>query len=266
MHSDPAAGAERTVLFVHGMYMTPLCWERWDERFRAAGYKTLAPAWPGHDAPIDEQRRRHPDPKLGALTLEAVLARYREVLRGLAAPPLLIGHSMGGLIVQLLLQEGLARAAIALDSAPPYGVLTPKWSFYKSNWPAISPFVPSDEPVALTYEQFCYSFVNGLPEAEQRRAYERYVVPESRQIGRAPTTAVARIDWKKAHPPLLLIAGAADHIIPASLNESNYRRYQPSAGRTDFKVFPGRTHYLLAQEGWEEIAQYALDWDAALAA
>lgn len=108
----------KTVVFVHGMFMTPLCWEKWEAHFQAKGYKTLAPAWPLHDSPIEQQRTSHPNPTLGELTLDAVLAHYRQILKGLDEKPILVGHSMGGLIVQILLLEGLGAAGIAIDCTP----------------------------------------------------------------------------------------------------------------------------------------------------
>jgi alpha-beta hydrolase superfamily lysophospholipase len=83
-------------------------------------------------------------------------------------------------------------------------------------------------------------------------------VPESRRVPRNSLTA--RIDFKKPHPPLLLIAGSADNIIPASLIKSNHAKYRRSASVTDFKEFAGRTHFIIGQKGWEEIADYVLAW------
>ena len=169
-----------------------------------------------------------------------------------------MGHSMGGLIVQLLLQRDLVAAGVAIDSAPPLGVFTTKLSFLKSNWPHITPFVSQSSPIEMSFERFQYAFVNTLPLAEQRAAYDRYVVPESRRVPRNSLTA--RVDFKKPHSPLLLIAGSADNIIPASLNKSNYAKYKQSHSVTDFKEFAGRTHFIIGQKNWEEIADYVLVW------
>jgi alpha-beta hydrolase superfamily lysophospholipase len=250
--------ASKTVVFVHGMYMTPLCWEQWVERFQSKGYRSLAPAWPGRDQPIEVLRQRHPDPQLGQLTLSNVLDSLTGFIKRLDEKPIVIGHSMGGLIAQLLLNRDVAAAAVAIDSAPPFGVFTAKWSFLKSNWPHITPFASQSRPIEMTFERFQYTFVNTLPLAEQRAAFERYVVPESRRVPRESLTA--KIDFRKPHAPLLLIAGSADHIIPASLNQSNYAKYQSSPSVADFKEFAGRTHFIVGQTGWEEVADYVLGW------
>jgi len=249
-----------TIVFIHGMYMTPLCWERWVDYFQAKGYRCLAPAWPGHDKAVDVLRKNHPDPQLGRLTLTGVLENVAGIVRGLDEKPIIVGHSMGGLIVQLLRQRDLAASSVAIDSAPPLGVLTTKWSFLKSNWPHINPFAQRSEPIAMTFERFQYVFVNGFPLEEQRAAFERFVVPESRRVPAESLTSVAHVDFRKNGTPLLFIAGSADHIIPASLNKSNHTRYHRSDSKVDFKEFPGRTHFIIGQKKWEEVAEWVRKW------
>lgn len=254
-------GAGKTVMFVHGMYFTPTSWQAWESYFQIKGYKTLAPAWPGHDKPVEEQRRAHPDKQLAALTLDQIVDTYRRAIAGLGGEkPILIGHSMGGLVVQLLLQEGLGAAGIAIDSAPPKGVISLRYSFLKSNWPAISPSANLDEPILLSPSDFAYAFVNCLGADAQRTAYERFAVPESRRVGKGPTTDVAKIDFARPRAPLLFIAGEDDHIIPISLVRSEYKKYSASPAITDYKAFPGRCHFIVGQPGWEEVADYSLNW------
>lgn len=250
----------KTIVFIHGMFMTPLCWEHWVSRYQAKGYTGLAPAWPGRDKPIETLRKNHPDPELGRLNLTRIVEHLTGFIRQLNEKPVLIGHSMGGLVTQILLQRDLAAAGVAIDSAPPVGVFTTAWSFLKSNWPMISPFVFASRPRLMSFEDFQYAFVNGLPPAEQRAAYDRYVVPESRMIPRESLGGIAKMDFKKPHPPLLLIAGSTDHIIPASLNKTNYEKYKASPSVTDFKEFAGRAHFIIGQKNWEEVADYALAW------
>jgi len=240
------------------MYMTPLCWEQWVDRFQARGYICLAPAWPGRDKPVEILRKKHPDPELGKLTLTDVVEHLANTIEKLDDRPILIGHSMGGLAVQLLLQRDIAAAGVAISSAPPMGVFTAQWPFLKSNWPHITPFVSQANPIQMTLERFQYTFVNALPLAEQQAAFERYVVPETRRVPRESLTA--KVDFKKPHPPLLLVAGSTDHLIPAALTTTNYKKYQHSASLTDFKEFAGRTHFIIGQKGWEEVADYILAW------
>jgi pimeloyl-ACP methyl ester carboxylesterase len=250
----------KTVLFIHGMFMTYRCWDQWVSRFQAQGYTCIALPWPGRGEPVTVLKNKHPDPQLGRLTLAEVIEHHVNTIRSLDDKPILIGHSMGGLITQILAQRELAAAGVAIDSGPPLGVLTAQWSFYKVNLPVINPLIPGHEPYYMPFEAFQAAFVNGMPLAEQRAAYDGQAVPESRLVGRGALSDIARIDFKKPHPPLLFIAGGADAIIPASLNKSNYEKYKASPSVTHFKEFPGRTHFLLGQQGWEEIADFVLSW------
>jgi len=251
--------SSKTVVFIHGLYMTPLCWEDWVKRFEAKGYRCLTPAYPGRDKSVQELQT--PDAALGKLTLSRILDHLSDQIRTLDEKPILVGHSMGALITQLLLHRGLASAAIAIDSAPPTGVFTTTFSFLKANWGHVTPFANQNSPVIMTFERFQYAFVNDMPLAEQRAAFERYVVPESRRIPRESLFS-AKIDFKKEHAPLLLIAGGNDHIIPPDLNRKNYSRYKVGSSITDFKEFPGRNHFILGQKGWEEVADYCMAWIA----
>ena len=250
----------RPVIFVHGMFMTPLCWEGWLERYAAKGYDCRAPAWPGRDRPIEELRSAHPDPALGRLTLTDVVGHFETIIRGMDQKPVAIGHSMGGLVTQILLHRGLLAAGVVIDTAPPVGVFTTKWSFLRANWPMISPFTSKFAPRAMPFEDFQYAFVNTLPLDQQRAAFERYVVPESRMVPRDGLGAIGKIDFARPHAPLLFTAGADDHIIPASLNRSNHQKYTDPASICDFREFPGRDHFVIGEPGWEEVADFVDSW------
>jgi len=248
------------VVFVHGMFMTSLCWEDWLPRFEKAGHHATALEWPGRTAAVSELRVRHPDPAVGRLSLTAIVDDHAARVAAMPEPPVLIGHSMGGLVVQLLLNRGLGAAGVAIDSAPPAGVFSPKWSCLKANWPMITPFASAHEPRLIPLDGFRYAFANTLAPDEQAAAYDRYVVPESRIVPRQSLFAAGRIDFRRQHAPLLLVAGGSDHIIPASLNRANYNRYRASGSITDFRAFGGRDHLTIVEPGWEEVADFVLAW------
>lgn len=249
-----------TVVFIHGMYLTPKIWEGWEARFQAAGYATHSPAWPLHELPVENQNALHPSAELGALTLSAVLQHYRDFIATLDEEPILVGHSMGGLIVQLLLAEGIGAGGIAIDSAPPLGVISVDPAFLKANFPHLNPFQKAGVPVQLTLGQFQFGFANGMPEEQQLAIFQEQVVPESRRIGRSTLTTQAKVDASVARTPLLLIAGGKDHTIPASLNYSNFQIYSDTAAITDYKMFSDRNHLTIVQAGWEQVADYTLTW------
>jgi pimeloyl-ACP methyl ester carboxylesterase len=251
----------KTIIFIHGMFMTPASWIKWEEYFKSKGYKTFAPAWPiGHTGSASELRKKHPDKELGKLDLETVAKHYETIIKEQKEKPILIGHSMGGLVVQLLMQKNLAEAGIAVNSAPPKGIISLKWSFLKSNWAVISPFANKEEPYLMDQEAFNYAFVHTLPETEQKAVYESNVVPESRLVGNGPDSEQGKVDFTKKKEPLLFIAGAEDRIIPSSLNEQNFKAYTINSSPTTFKEFPSRTHYIIGQKGYEEITDFILNW------
>ncbi len=256
----------QTIVFIHGLFLSYQSWNPWIARYEARGFKCLAVPYPGRDKTVAELRSAHPDPSLGELTIDRVIDHVVQAIQGLDEPPVIIGHSFGGLLTQLLLNRGLGAAGVAIDSVPPQGILSPEPSFLRSLWPLLNPFSPVSRPYLMPFSHFRYAFVNGMPLEEQRRAYDATVVPESVRLARGGLSASARVDFKKEHSPLLLIAGELDHIIPASINKANLQRYQASPSQTDFKMFPLRNHFGIGAPGWEEIADYALDWAAKVVA
>jgi pimeloyl-ACP methyl ester carboxylesterase len=183
------------------------------------------------------------------------------VIKGLDEKPAIIGHSFGGLLTQLLLQRDLGVAGVSVDSAPPQGVLPTQLSFLRFSLPAFNPLIPATKPWYMTFKQFQYGWTHTLPLAEQRTAYEAVIVPESRGLYRSALTPDAKLDGTRSRAPLLFLSGEKDHIIHPAVNKANAERYSKSSSVTDLKVFPGRTHYtILAGKGWEEVADYALNW------
>ena len=250
----------RDVVFIHGMFMNPRSWDEWIRHFSAKGYTCHAPAYPGHEgAPSD--LRSAPDPRLRTLDFREVVESLRAYIETLSSPPILIGHSRGGLVVQKLISADVGAMGVCIDSAPPAGVMSFAWSFLRSNLPVVNP-LKGDAPLLPSVEWFHYAFCNTMTLAETREEFERFVVPESRTLPRSSTRSRERIDFAAPHRPLLMIAGEKDHIIPASLNAKNARRYRHGASRVDLRVFPGRSHYICGQPGWDEVADFAEQWIA----
>lgn len=252
----------RTIVFIHGNFVTRHCWDPWIARYQARGFKCVAIPYPGRDKSVAAHKRDVAQPILSTLTIEQVIDHLATTIKALGEKPIIIGHSFGGLLTQLMVQRDLAAAAVAIDSVPPPGVITLKWSFIRSLFPVINPFISASRPYYMPFESFQYTFANDLPLAEQRAPYDAHIVPESRRLARGGLSKAARIDFKRRHVPLLLIAGERDHIMPASLNRSNFERYKASDSITEFKEFPDRAHYSIigGNKNWEEVADYAVDW------
>jgi pimeloyl-ACP methyl ester carboxylesterase len=259
----------RTVVFLHGAWVTPACWDRMLTWFEARGYRCLAPAWPGKDRPI-EAIRADPSPLKG-LGIGEIADHCAAVIRDVTAkdgePPIVIGHSFGGLFAQILLDRGLGAAGVAIDSAPPRGVWPFEPSAFRALGGALLRSFLGRRVVRWSFDEFRYGFVHTLPLAEARAAYDSQVVPESGRIffqgAMAPIDprSPARVNFANGtRAPLLLIAGKQDHVVPAVVNRRNYRAYARSAARTDFREFAGRVHWIIAEDGWQEVAEHIAAW------
>jgi pimeloyl-ACP methyl ester carboxylesterase len=254
----------KTIVLIHGAWMTPLCWEKFQGFYEGKGYTCIAPSWPHKDRPIEEQQS-NPDPALAKLGVTEIVDHYDKIIRGLNEKPILIGHSFGGLFVQMLLDRGLGAAGVAIDSAPPKGVFAYYPTVFRSLMGVLLTPFGWNKIVRTSLNAFSYAFVHSLPEAERRAVYERYVVPETGRIFFQGATSmfhnVTRVNFQNnSRAPLLLIAGAEDHVCPAAQNRGNYNQYKNSSAKTDFKVFDQRVHWIIGQSGWEEVAAYVLDW------
>jgi len=244
-----------TIVFVHGMYLNGLSWAPWIERARERGFEAIAPSWPFHEGE-PARLRETSDPGLGHLTFGDVVASMKAVIDALPERPVLVGHSIGGLATQKLLADGYARAAVAISSAPPQGVLSLAPDFFRANWPHINPFAGS-RPIRMTKARFHYTFATTMTRAESDAAFDELVVPESRNVPRSTLTSQAHIDFTADHAPLLMLAGDTDHLTPEALVRRNAARYRhPVPVRT----FTGRAHFICNQPGWEEVADASFDF------
>jgi len=171
------------VVFIHGMYLNGQSWQPWVERFTSAGFSCSAPSWLYHDGD-PRTLRSEVDPHLGALTFGAVTEQLKGLIDALPERPILVGHSIGGLLVQRLVSDGYARAGISISSAPPPGVISFSPHFLRANFPHINPFA-GDKPVIMTPERFHYAFCNTLTRSASDEVFDRFVVPESRNVPRS---------------------------------------------------------------------------------
>jgi pimeloyl-ACP methyl ester carboxylesterase len=250
----------KTIVFITGAFVSNDCWNEWKTYFEQQGYTTHAPAWPFKDAPACTLRQRHPDADIASQRLANLTAYFAAIVKQLPERPILIGHSMGGLITQLLIQKGLAEAGVAIHSLQPQGIFTFKFSFYKAGRKALGFFTDTRKSYLMSFAEWQYAFTNGMLYEAQKEAYYKLLTPESKLLVRDATTSAAKIDFANPHAPLLFLSGSADHFIPASLNYSNYKKYSHRQSVTAYKEFPGRNHYVLGQTGWQENADFILNW------
>jgi len=254
-----------TIVLIHGFWVTPRSWEHWIERYEQAGYRVIAPAYPGFEVEV-EALNADTSP-IEALTVPAVVEHLEALVGELESPPILIGHSAGGTFVQLLLDHGFGAAGVAINSAPTEGVRVTPPSQIKSLFPALKNPANRHRAVGFTPKQWHYVFTNTFSEDESQALYERYHVPASGAIlwgivlaNLEPGHQATWVDYKNdSRAPLLFISGGEDHLMPPSVQRSNAKHYKSNT-ITEVKEYEGRAHLLPAQEGWEEVADYALDW------
>jgi alpha-beta hydrolase superfamily lysophospholipase len=254
-----------TVVLIHGLWMTALSWEHWVDRYTAAGHQVIARSWPGMDGDIEELRA---DPSaVEHLGIAEIVDHYDAIIRELDTPPIIMGHSFGGAFTEILLDRGLGAAGVAIDAAAVKGILALPHEQLRSGFPVLKNPANRHRAVALTPGEFRYAFGNTLSEEDSLAAYERYAVPGPGRVlfqgalanfnPHAPT----KVDFSNAErAPLLIIAGGSDHTVPAIVDRQAADHYARSTAVTEYKEYPGRSHWTIAEPGWEQVADDALAW------
>jgi pimeloyl-ACP methyl ester carboxylesterase len=266
MSTNGPASGKPTIVLIHGLWLTPRSWEGWIDRYQKAGYNVIAPSWPGLEGEV-EAIRKDPSP-LKRLKLKTVVDHYERIIRKLDAPPIIMGHSFGGLITQMLIDRGLGAAGVLVDSAQTAGVPVLPFSTIRVGFPILGNPFSYGRATSLSPGQFNYAFTNELSPAESKKVYDRYSIPAANSIlwdaalALLNPNASSKVNYANSgRAPLLFIAGGKDHIVPPAINKSNVRKYvNKSTAITDYREFPNRTHHTVAQKGWEEVADFALQW------
>lgn len=257
--------SKRTIVLVHGLWMTPESWGNFKGYFESRGHRVLTPAWPGLTGGVEAMRR---DPSsLRGVGHRQIADHFEKLIRTLDEAPIIMGHSMGGLTTQILLDRGLGSAGVAIDAAPPHGVLYLPWSAIRSSLPVLGNPFNYGKTRMLSFPEFRYAFANTGPESEARALYERHAIP-------GPGRPLFQVAFSNLNPwsdtrvnfrnpdraPLLLIAGGEDHIVPPSLTRAIRKQHGKSPAVTEYQEFAGRSHAIAAERGWEEVAEFALAW------
>jgi pimeloyl-ACP methyl ester carboxylesterase len=249
----------KTVLFVHGAWLTPKAWDGWRAHFKAAGYDTVAPTWPHMDRPIAALRKA-PDPALAKLSVAGIVDHYAAEIAKLDEPPIIIGHSFGGLITMMLMDRGCGAAGVVLDPAPPRGVI-PGLRSVLSALPVLLSWNGWNRVLTMSRKGFAGTFANTLPASAVDTAYDTYVVPApGRPYFQASLGIGNGVSYKRLAQPLLLIAGLRDKTADPAMIKRIWHAYHKAGAPAEFASYPGRSHFLFAEAGWEEIAGDVLGW------
>jgi len=258
--------ATRTpAVFIHGLWLHASSWEPWLELFRESGYHPIAPGWPNEPDTVAEARER-PE-SVANLSIDDVVEHYAAIIATLPAPPVIIGHSFGGLFTEKLLGQGIGAAGVAIDPAQIKGVLPLPLAQLRSSLPALGNPVNLHKSVALTASEFRFGFGNAVTEAESDELYEKWTIPSpARPLFQAAAAnfvlhSQAAVDTKnESRGPLLLVSGGRDHTVPDVVTRSTLKQYRDSAAVTELRQFETRGHSLTIDSGWREVADAVLDW------
>jgi len=259
------ASCTTPVVFVHGLWLLPSSWERWETLFEQGGYAAVTPGWPD-DPETVTQAREHPEVLAGKGIAE--IAGYEEaIIRRLDRKPVIIGHSFGGLLTMILAGRGLAAASVAISPAPFRGVLPLPFAALRTASVALRNPANWNRAVPLSYEQFRYSFANEVGEDEAKELYLGYSVPgageplfQAASANLNPWTE-AKVDSENPdRGPMLVISADSDQTVPWAIANAAYKKQKRNKGVTEIVKMPGRGHSLTIDAGWREVAEKALEF------
>ena len=248
----------KTIVMIHGMWGGAWYWERFSDFFTNRGYDCVVPTLRHHDAEPGTQ----PEPALGGTGLLDYAGDLDELIQDLGEKPIIMGHSMGGLLTQILGSRGLARALVLMTPAPPYGIMALRPSVIRSFWSALTRWEFWKRPHRPTFDEAVYAMLHLLPPEEKRATYDRFV----HEAGRAAAEIgfwmfdrkkAAQVDEEKIEVPMLIIGGSQDRITPATVTRNIADKY---ASVATYREFPGHAHWIMAEPGWDEVAEYVSGW------
>ena len=262
MTTDPTA--PDTIVLIHGFWVTPRSWEHWKKHYEEKGLTVLTPAYPGFEVEV-EALREDPTP-IDQLEVPEIIDGFEALIGKLDRPPIIMGHSAGGVFTQVLLDHGFGAVGVAICSAPTEGVKIVPLSQVKSTFPILKDPANRHRAVGFTPQQWHYVFANTFSEEESLALYERYHIPASGKVfwGSAlanihPGKDDNYVDYHNdARAPLLFISGKQDHLFPPKVAHSNVKHYKSNTV-TEIVEFDG-PHLLPAIDGWQDVADRALDW------
>jgi pimeloyl-ACP methyl ester carboxylesterase len=273
-----ATTGKTPIVLIHGLWMTPKSWDTWAERYRAKGHEVITLAWPGIGTKTPAELRRDPS-SLEGIGITQIVDHLEAEIRKLPVKPIIMGHSFGGLFTQMLADRGLGVAYVGVEPGQPAGISTLPASTFRTAFPILrNPFRKNKAP-QLSKSHFHFTFGNDLTRAESDAEYELNAIPSFNRVffegvaGAFNENGVSHVDYgRPERAPLLILTGSIDHVVPPAIGKAIVKKYRQGAAKTgsqavvDYQEFAGRTHRIVSQTGWEEVADYALDWAVAHAA
>lgn len=247
-----------TIFMIHGMMCGDWCWENYKKYFEAKGYRCLTPTLRYHGM----DPRDNPDPDLGSTSLLDYAGDLEKEINKLGGRPIIMGHSMGGLLAQMLGARGLGESLVLLAPAAPYGIPSIKYSVLKSFIGVMSRGRFWRKSFRFSYDTAEYAVMHKMNAHERRAAYERMVYESglaALQIGLwfLDVHRASRVDGDKIKCPVLVVSGSEDRITPAPVVKRVAEKYREVS---TYREFENHAHWVIGEPGWEEIAGYVWDW------
>ncbi|HET7002178.1 MAG TPA: alpha/beta hydrolase [Puia sp.] len=248
----------KTIVLIHGNFVNDKTWTDWKKYYELKGYKVYTPANPGHEGtPFDLRKKVHPD--LTRTGFIDVVNNISRLIDTLPEKPLVVGHSMAGMVVLKLIELGKVAAGVSIDGAPPKNVFPP-YQTLKTVLPSFG-FFSFKKYFMGSRKWYDYAFFNTVSDMDKKKFFEEFAVPESYKVSRQLVlNSFANIDFKKPHQPLLFIGGGRDHIFPSVLTKKIAKKYKDANSKVDLRIFEGKSHFICGETGWEKVADYVLDW------
>lgn len=248
----------RSVVMIHGMHGGGWYWQNFKTFFEEKGYRCFAPYLRYHDVDPAGQ----PDPALGTISLLDYVNDMEDFIRGLDEAPIIMGHSMGGLIAQLLGARGLADALVLLTPAAPSGINAATYSVIKSFWGVMTTWGFWRKPFRPSMKSMAYAIMHRIPMGERKKMYDKLVHESGRaafEIGlwHMDSKHASKVDETKIICPVLIVSGSEDRITPASVIKKIARKYRHVA---TYKEFDHHAHLIIGEPGWEDVARYVDEW------
>lgn len=266
------ASTKTPIVLIHGLWMTPKSWDTWAQRFRDAGHEVIVPGWPGIDDRDVEDIRENPE-ALKGVGLKQIVDHYEGIIRTLPGKPIIIGHSFGGVITQMLADRGLGAAYVGVAPGQTAGITTLPLSTLRTGFPILANPFGRNGAKPLSKSHFHFTFGNDLPRAESDRLWEKYAVNSYNRVFFEGVSSVldemggvTRVDYDRTdRAPLLVITGEIDHVVPPAIGRAIVKKYRSggSPAVVEYREYPGRTHRLVSQDSWEQIADETLEWATA---
>lgn len=257
------------IVLIHGLWMTPTSWDTWASRFRAAGHEVMVPGWPGIGDRSVSDIRANPD-ALKGIGIREIVDHYDTIVRVLPEKPIIMGHSFGGLFTQMLADRGLGSAYVAVTPGQPAGITTLPLSTLRTGAPILSNPFRRNGATPISKGHFHFTFGNDLSRTASDDLWQQFAVPSyNRAFFEGVASAfnekggASHVDFgRRDRAPLLVIGAENDHVVPPAITKAIIRKYTStgSPAVVEYREYTGRTHRIVSQKGWEEVADFALEW------